>query len=293
MTDKVFTKIASNLLVNVRDLAEWGIDVGHTTPEMLRLTVAARKEEARKLTTPVSEGGAGLSQRQAAKMLGVPRSTLQYDLDENRPESGRKPSTDSSPIRDAKEDEIKAKNEELKAVEVAPVIARYGTIVIDPPWEMEKIKRDVRPNQVAFDYPTMTEEELSKFPVGEMAEEDCHLFCWTTQKHLPAALRLVAAWRFKYVLTMVWYKPGGFQPHGLPQYNCEFVVYGRKGAPKFRDTQAFNVCFQGERREHSRKPDVFYDTVRRVTTDGRIDIFSREDREGFAQYGNEPRKFVA
>jgi hypothetical protein len=30
---------------------------------------------------------------------------------------------------------------------------------------MEKIKRRVRPNQVAFDYPTMTEDEPREFPV--------------------------------------------------------------------------------------------------------------------------------
>jgi hypothetical protein len=31
-------------------------------------------------------------------------------------------------------------------------VKRYETIVMDPPWPMTKIERDVRPNQVAFDY---------------------------------------------------------------------------------------------------------------------------------------------
>jgi hypothetical protein len=38
---------------------------------------------------------------------------------------------------------------------------RYGTIVIDPPWDMEKIERQVRPNQHGFDYPTMSEAALA------------------------------------------------------------------------------------------------------------------------------------
>ena len=36
---------------------------------------------------------AGMSQRKAAEALGMPRSTLQNDLDESRPENGRKSST--------------------------------------------------------------------------------------------------------------------------------------------------------------------------------------------------------
>jgi N6-adenosine-specific RNA methylase IME4 len=45
----------------------------------------------------------------------------------------------------------------------------YHTIVIDPPWRMEKIEREVRPNQVGFDYPTMDEEQLAAFPLPDMA----------------------------------------------------------------------------------------------------------------------------
>ena len=39
---------------------------------------------------------------------------------------------------------------------------RYGTIVVDPPWDMQKIEREVRPNQAGFDYPTMTADELAE-----------------------------------------------------------------------------------------------------------------------------------
>src|SRR5579859_4574848 len=189
------------------------------------------------------------------------------------------------------------KRDKIHAVSVAAFSedGPFGVVVIDPPWKMQKIDRDVRPNQDAFDYPTMTEDEIEKFWRDEMPdrlEPDCHLFMWTTQKHWPAAMRLVDSFGFNYVLTMVWHKSGGFQPIGLPQYNCEFVVYARKGAPVFVDTKDFDCCFSAPRREHSRKPDFFYDTIRRVTGGSRVDVFSREPRDGFAQFGNEIEKFA-
>jgi N6-adenosine-specific RNA methylase IME4 len=188
---------------------------------------------------------------------------------------------------------IGSKREQAETAAAPSILptGKHSTIVIDPPWPMEKIERKVRPNQAGFDYPTMTEAKIAEYDVPGLASDDCHLFCWTTQKFLPMALRCIEAWGFRYVLTMVWHKPGGFQPIGLPQYNCEFVVYARKGLPKFTDTKAFNCCFQAPRREHSRKPDEFYDVIRRVTEGPRVDVFSRELREGFAQAGNEIEKF--
>lgn len=195
-------------------------------------------------------------------------------------------------IRLQKAEVRRAEIQAIAATQVHIPAGKFSTIVIDPPWPMEKIERDVAPDQVAFDYPTMSEDQLAAFPVADMAADDCHLFCWTTHKFLPMSLRLLDAWGFRYVLTMVWHKPGGFQPFGLPQYNCEFAIYARRGTPTFADTKAFNVCFQAPRREHSRKPDEFYDVIRRVTTGPRIDVFSREARDGFDVYGNETNKFA-
>lgn len=181
--------------------------------------------------------------------------------------------------------------------EPEPIEGEYSVLIVDPPWPMEKIERDVRPNQAGFDYPTMDEGELEAFgkeTLVPIMAADCHVFIWTTQKFLPMSLRLLDAWGgLRYVLTMVWHKPGGFQPIGLPQYNCEFIVYARAGSPSFVDTKAFNCCFEAPRREHGRKPDEFYDVIRRVTVGARIDIFSREEREGFDQFGNQIAKFAS
>lgn len=267
----------------------------------VKLSMPERREAVLEL---VAEGESNVA---IAEVLGVDEGTVRNDRRSEKSEPNKKKQSknnddESGSSENSEQDELEqsrkreaALREQLKLAQTIVEIPQqqYGTIVIDPPWPMKKIERVVRPNQVEFDYPTMDYEQLRAFRAKfrQMAADQCHVFMWTTQKFLPMALRLFEDYEVKYVLTMVWHKPGGFQPVGLPQYNCEFVLYGRIGSPEFIDTKAFNCCFDADRGEHSRKPNEFYDLIRRVTPDGRVDIFSREKRPGFDQFGNEPDKF--
>lgn len=189
--------------------------------------------------------------------------------------------------------EVVERNDRLRMEAAAlPLPAgQYRTVVIDPPWPMEIIERDVRPGQTGMHYPVMSIDEIRaiQLPLADQAT----VYLWTTQKFLPDAFEVLRAWDLRYRFTMVWHKPGGPQPYNLPQYNCEFVVVGTRGNLLFLDTKQFFTAFDAPRREHSRKPDEFYELVRRVSPEPRIDWFSREEREGFDQFGIEPAKFEA
>lgn len=187
--------------------------------------------------------------------------------------------------QEEKKREYKERLDLISSNTVEDATGEYDVIVMDPPWPMQKITRDVRPNQVSLDYPVMQETDLQNLTIP--AAPDCHMWVWTTHKFLPMALRLIDHWGFKYICTFVWNKPGGPQPYGLPQYNCEFALYAHRGNPQFVDTKAFFTAFSAPRGKHSEKPEEFYDVVRRVTAGRRIDMFNRRDIEGFDRWGNE------
>ena len=236
------------------------------------------------------------SQRQIARTLGVDESTIRADVAAGNPApadseltvveatSSADPPPDGAPV----DRENTEETDETAAGNPAP--ASYSTIVIDPPWPMKFVQRKSRPTQVEMPYPVMQEAEIAALRL--QAADACHVWCWTTQKFLPMALRVLNVWGVKYVCTFTWCKPGGFQPVRLPQYASEFVLYGRIGSPRFRETKNFKTWFTAPRGEHSAKPDEFYALVRRVCQGPRADIFNRRTISGFVGIGDESETYI-
>ena len=168
---------------------------------------------------------------------------------------------------------------------------KYRCIVIDPPWPIQKIQRDVRPMQGrVLDYPIMSIEEIAALPVLKQADPGgCHLYLWVTHKYLPEGLRLLEHWGFRYQCVMTWVKNIGFTPFSW-MYSTEHVLFGRLGSLDLLRV-GMRLDFQGKVREHSRKPDEFYDLVREASPGPRLEMFGREQREGFEVWGNEPDRF--
>ena len=249
-----------------------------------------RKDRSANLPT------SAVTQPEAAKLLNVSERSLRDAklIQREDPELAKDIDSGKLNINAAKR-EVKRKGvvttlENISTKKAKAIKGVYDVVVIDPPWPMEKIERDCRPNQSEMDYPTMTLEEIARLDIGaKYGADDCHVWLWTTHKLLPYAFRLLTDWELKYVCCHVWHKPGGFQVVGLPQFNCEFALYARKGNPSFIDTKAFPVCFNAPRGKHSEKPSEFYDVVRRVTAGRRLDMFSRRTIQGFDAYGNEAK----
>lgn len=221
-----------------------------------------------------------LNMPDAKKIATLPEEQRRVVLE--KVESGEKP---TKAIQEVKREEIKQHLESVEIKAVKELEGVFDVIVIDPPWPIEKIERDERPMQTKLDYPTMQIDEIKDIKIP--TTDECHVWLWTTHRFLPDSFDIIKHWGLKYVCAFVWHKPGGFQPVGLPQYNCEFVLYCRKGSPKLLDTRDLPTCFNAPRGSHSEKPEEFYNFVRRVTAGRRLDMFNRRDIEGFEGWGKE------
>ena len=257
---------------------------------------AKEKEHTRKTTRQNSAESSIETRKELGKIADVSHDTIMRvkAIQAKAPEEVKeKLRTGEVSINQAyteiKKEEKKAivheKIQSLKEKEVLPATGKYDVIVLDPPWQMEKIEREVAPNQVGFDYPTMTIDEIKAFQLPN--EKDCHVFMWITQKHHRYGFDIFDAWNVKFICEFVWHKNGGFQPFGLPQFNHEYVMYGRIGTPQFIDFKSFFTCFKADRTGHSAKPDAFYETIKRVTAGKRIDIFNRRKINGYDTWGNQ------
>lgn len=176
-------------------------------------------------------------------------------------------------------------------ITTAPPKGKFRTLLIDPPWPVEKIAREVRPNQVIMDYPTMSLDEIASLPIADLAEPSgCHIYLWFTQKYRRVVFDLFDAWGVKDECFLTWVKNVGFTPYSW-MYSTEHVLFGRVGNLPLLQLGR-RLDFNAKVREHSRKPDEFYELVKQVSPGPRLDFFSREKRDGFEQYGNETEKFA-
>ena len=175
-------------------------------------------------------------------------------------------------------------------------LKRYSTIVVDPPWRYGKWGKASKPNYEGhipkdsdLPYDWMSVEEIKALPVGSLANENCELYLWTTQKYLPHTFEVIKAWGFKYCQTLTWCKkPMGKGQGGVYCPTTEFLILARRGKmPKVErvDTTWWQVSRAWK--THSKKPEFFQDLIEQVSEAPRLEMFARREREGWDVFGNE------
>ena len=105
------------------------------------------------------------------------------------------------------------------------------------------------------DNATMSQEQLLAMPFPAWAEDQCHLFLWTTNAFMRDALDLMEAWGFVQKTILTWAKPR----IGVGSYfrNQTEASSGIKGELR---TRRFDIStlFEGPIGRHSAKPESFY-----------------------------------
>ncbi|MFX0194860.1 MAG: MT-A70 family methyltransferase [Candidatus Hodarchaeota archaeon] len=175
---------------------------------------------------------------------------------------------------------------------------KYKTIYADPPWnEMGggKICRGAQAH-----YNLMKTEEIMALPIKSIAEDNCHLYLWTTNNFLPDALRVINAWGFVYKTMITWPK----HKIGLGQYfrgmteHCLFAVRGclpykiKDGKRCQGRTLIETSPLFENRREHSQKPEEMRQMIEIVSYPPYIELFARGKILGWDVWGKEAAQGV-
>lgn len=175
----------------------------------------------------------------------------------------------------------------------------YDVIVADPPWDFENYSAAGTKKGADEHYTVMPLREIKALPVGDLGRGDTLLLLWTTGWAIATgqAQDVARAWGFAPISEIVWLKKTasgknrmgtGYRVRSMH----EPILLCKVGNPSHTP---FPSHFDGVAREHSRKPQEFYDLVLRCTPAAvrRADLFSRDSRPGFIGWGHEHGKFDA
>lgn len=173
---------------------------------------------------------------------------------------------------------------------------RFGTILVDPPWQFVNKTGKVAPEHKRLArYSTMKLEQIMALPVGEIAATPAHLYLWCPNALLAEGLSVMKAWGFTYKANIVWHKirkDGGPDGRGVGFYFrnvTELILFGVRGknartlAPGRRQVNFLAT----RKREHSRKPDEQYPIIEACSSGPFIELFGRGTRKGWMTWGHQ------
>lgn len=192
--------------------------------------------------------------------------------------------------REEKREERRTEREAMHAAKAQPgaLHGRYQVLYVDPPWRYEHSETDSR--KIENQYPTMELDAICALPVADIAENDAVLFLWATSPKLAEAMRVIETWGFTYRTCMVWDKERmGMGYYARQQHELLLIAaVGALPVPEPQNRPASVVRLRRDN-EHSRKPNEFYELIECMYPNRtKVELFARNQRDGWAAWGNEP-----
>ncbi|WP_244475602.1 MT-A70 family methyltransferase [Methylobacterium sp. Leaf466] len=170
---------------------------------------------------------------------------------------------------------LRARDEE-RILGLQPVAGRFRTLVVDPPWGEDNIS-----DAAGHDYALMSLDEIRAMPVGEWADDDCHLYLWATNNTLQVAFGLLEPWGFAHKTVLTWTKAD----IGFGRYfrnRTEHVIFAVRGTLRTRaPARATPTDHDWPVGQNSEKPKGFYDLVRACSFPPYGEAFQRLARPDF------------
>jgi N6-adenosine-specific RNA methylase IME4 len=174
----------------------------------------------------------------------------------------------------------------------------FRAVLADPPWKFKSTSAGKPGRNARRHYDCMTLAEIAALPVAEIVADNAACFLWVPGPLLVigAHLPILKAWGFRpSAIGFTWAKTtrtGAFCcGNGLTtRKNAEFCVLGKRGR-SVREHADVRELIVAARREHSRKPDEVFERIERYTSGPYLEMFARETRPGWVQWGDEQTKF--
>jgi len=174
---------------------------------------------------------------------------------------------------------------------------KYEIVYADPPWGYND-KSKHRGGAVRY-YDTMSVEDIMNFPVKDIIANNAILFLWVTFPFLQAGLNTIEAWGFKYkTIGFNWIKfnkktPSLFWGMGhWTRSNSELCLLGIRGKPK-RICKSVHSVIIDKVKKHSQKPDAVRKRIVELMGDlPRVELFARDQSDGWDVYGNEIKSTI-
>ncbi len=264
-----------------------------------QLNQSEPEETPQKQETKTPQKEETKTRQKAANMFGTnPKYIDQAQrLKKENPEYLEKIANGEKTFSDFKKEEKQQKIEnDKKKIEqnnLETPEGNFDVIAIDPPWAYEERggfsnkNYDPDKNRGGVDYPTMTVNQIKNIELP--LKDDAVVFLWTTHAFLRDAFDIIENWGLQYKSTIVWDKENIGMGRTI-RLQCEFCLMAIKGSPIIEGKSERDIIRE-KRKEHSRKPDAFYNMVDRMCVGRKLDYFSRENRENWISYGAETGKF--